>query len=68
MKDWRITHNEQVSSLVSEGWSILATGVSLDDAHSKSKRKAWPVGSRFFWTSGTIVAPPVSVEEQEKAA
>lgn len=66
MKDWRITHSERIEALVRKGWRIIATGISQDEAHLKSKRKAWPIGSIFFWASGTMIAPPA--QQQEEAA
>jgi hypothetical protein len=68
MKDWRITHANEVDKLVSKGWSIMAVGMSLDETVSKSKRRFWPVGAKWFWTSGTVIAPPAQAETQEKAA
>lgn len=68
MKDWREIHAAQVAELVDAGWSILAVGVSQDEAVSKSKRRAWPEGAKWFWTSGTIIAPPAKAAQMQEAA
>lgn len=66
MKDWRITQQHQIETLLSKGWRVVASGISLDEAALKSKRKSWPIGSIFFWASGTMIAPPA--QQQEEAA
>ena len=61
MFDWAQYHRDQVNDLVSKGWSILAVGVSIEEKESKSKRRAYPVGTQWKWTSGTVIAPPNAV-------
>lgn len=48
---------QEMSTLERKGWQHVAT-ISLETLHSAQSRGKYPEGSKWFWSTGAVYAPP----------
>lgn len=63
MINWALRQSQQVEK---ERRRFIEE-TSLEQAHTKTKRKAYPVGSMFFWALGAVYGPEGSADSIEAA-